>query len=205
MSNLLDQLSPRFSLSYEIVPGFSANFNTGIYYQQPPYTTLGYGNESGQLVNKENRLTYIRSNHFVAGIEWLPTSSSKLSIEGFYKTYSGYPFSINDSISLASKGADFGTFGDESVLSIGKGRSYGLELLYRNKDLWGFNIIASYTLAWSQSNETDKLLRNTNRYVPTAWDNRNLLSLTATRVIEKTWNIGFKWRFVGGAPYTPYD
>lgn len=205
MNNLLDQFSPRFSLSYEITPAFSANFNTGIYYQQPSYTTLGFENALGELANKENKLTYIRSNHLVAGFEWLPNVSSKVSIEGFYKTYSGYPFSINDSISLASKGAGFGTFGDEAVLSIGKGRTYGIELLYRNKDLQGFNIITSYTLVWSQSNKTDKTLKNTNNYIPTAWDNRNLLTITVTKVFSKTWNFGFKWRYVGGAPYTPYD
>jgi len=205
MNNLFKQVSPRFSMAYEFVPGWFFNFNTGIYYQQPPYTTLGFGDSTGELVNKKNKLTYIRSNHLVAGFEWLPSSTSKLSLEGFYKVYSGYPFSVSDSVSLASKGAGFETFGDEAVISIGKGRTYGLELLYRNKDLAGFNVIASYTLVWSQANKTDASLMNTNSYIPTAWDNRNLFTLTATRVIKKSWNIGFKWRYVGGAPYTPYD
>lgn len=205
MNNFLKQVSPRFSLGYEFIPRWFFNFNTGIYYQQPPYTTLGFGNSSRELVNKQNKLTYIRSNHLVAGFEWIPSSSSKLTLEGFYKIYSRYPFSVKDSISLATKGADFGTFGDEEVLSIGKGRSYGLEFLYRSKDLAGFNVIASYTLVWSQANKTDANLKNTNSYISTAWDNRNLFSLTATRVIRKSWNVGFKWRYVGGAPYTPYD
>jgi len=69
----------------------------------------------------------------------------------------------------------------------------------------GFNVIASYTLVWSQANKTDADLRITNSYIPTAWDNRNLFTFTATRVIKRNWNIGFKWRYVGGAPYTPYD
>ena len=205
MNNMLKQLSPRFSLSYEFAPDFFFNFNNGIYYQQPPYTTLGFGNTNGQLVNKNNKLTYIRSNHYVAGFEWLPNQNSKVTVEGFYKKYSGYPFSLNDSISLANKGADFGTFGDEEVLSIGKGRTYGLEFLYRNKNLLGINVIASYTLVWSEANKIDGNLNVTSAYIPTAWDNRNLFTITATRVIKKTWNLGFKWRYVGGAPYTPYD
>ena len=205
MSNLFDQLSPRFSLAYQFKPNFFINLNTGIYYQQPPYTTLGFGDNQGNLVNKYNGLTYIQSNHYVAGLEWRPTNGSKLTLEGFYKLYSHYPFSLNDSISLASKGADFGSFGDEPVLSIGKGRTYGLELFYQNKDLLGFNVILSYTMAWSQSNKVDKDLKNLNSFIPTAWDNRNLLNITATKVFNKTWNFGFKWRYVGGAPYTPYD
>ena len=205
MNNLLKQVSPRFSLSYEFTPGYFFNFNTGVYYQQPPYTTLGYANTNGDLVNKHSNLTYVRSNHYVAGFEWLPNLKSKVTVEGFYKTYSNYPFSVSDSISLASKGADYGTLGDEEVISIGKGRAYGAEFLYRNKDLMGFNIIASYTLVWSQTNKTDKNLKTINSYIPTAWDNRNLVTLTATRVFAKNWNVGLKWRYVGGSPYTPYD
>ncbi len=205
MNNMFKQFSPRFSLAYEFTPGYFFNFNAGVYYQQPPYTTLGFGNSSGELVNRKNSLTYIRSNHFVAGFEWIPNSSSKFTVEGFYKLYNNYPFSVKDSISLASKGADYGTYGDEAVISIGKGRAYGIELLYRNKNLLGINVIAAYTLVWSQTNKTSSNLENTNDFIPTAWDNRNLFSLTATRVIEKNWNVGFKWRFVGGAPYTPYD
>lgn len=205
MNNMLKQLSPRFSLSYEFVPEFFLNFNTGIYYQQPPYTTLGFGDSNDNLLNKKNKLTYIRSNHYVAGFEWLPSKNSKVTVEGFYKTYSDYPVSVNDSISLASKGADFGTFGDEEVLSIGKGRTYGLEILYRNKNLLGVNLIASYTLVWSEAKKIGRNLNLTNSYIPTAWDNRNLLTITATKVVNKTWNFGFKWRYVGGSPYTPYD
>jgi hypothetical protein len=205
MNNLLKQFSPRFSLAYEFTPGFFFNSNVGVYFEQPPYTTLGFGNSSGEMVNKKNKLTYIQSNHLVAGFEWIPNTTSKLTLEGFYKVYLNYPFSLSDSVSLASKGADFGTFGDEEVMSIGRGRAYGAEFLYRNKDLFGFNVLLAYTLVWSQTNRTDANLNNTNSYIPTAWDNRNLFTLTATRVIRKNWNIGFKWRYVGGAPYTPYN
>ena len=205
MSNMFRQFSPRFSAAYEFSPSFSIDMNVGTYFQQPSYTTLGYGDLSGNLVNRNNKLAYIRSDHFVLGFEWLPNSSSKFSVEGFYKLYSHYPFSVKDSISLAGKGADFGTYGDEEVLSIGKGRSYGVEFLYRSKDLFGFNVIAAYTLVWSQANKFDKDLKVLNSYYPTAWDNRNLFTLTTTRVIMKTWNIGLKWRYVGGEPYTPYD
>ena len=32
-----------------------------------------------------------------------------------------------------------------------------------------------------------------------------MLNLTATKELKRNWQIGFKWRFVGGAPYTPFD
>ena len=40
-------------------------------------------------------------------------------------------------------------------------------------------------------------------YIPTAWDNQHLLSMTATRSFKGNWDFGFKFRLAGGAPYTP--
>ena len=37
-SNLLNQFSPRFAVTYNITNKFSFNFNTGRYYQLPPYS-----------------------------------------------------------------------------------------------------------------------------------------------------------------------
>lgn len=203
MMNPLRQLSPRFSASYELASDLFVNSSVGRYFQQPPYTMLGFALPDGTLVNRANDLVFIQSDHFVTGFEWRPEPNSRLTLEGFYKHYSNYPFSLTDSVSLASKGADFGTFGDEPVTPTSSGRAYGAELLYRNRDLLGFNTILSYTLVWSESLEKRASLANL--YIPTAWDNRHLVTLTATRSFNRGWDFGFKWRFVGGAPYTPWD
>jgi hypothetical protein len=203
MSNMLNQFSPRISGSYELQNNINLNFNMGRYYQQPPYTMLGFALSDGTLVNKANNLKYIQSDHFVAGFEWFPSAKSRVTLEGFYKLYNNYPFSLNDSISLSSKGADFGTFGDEAVTSTSSGRTYGMELLYRSRDVMGFNTIMAYTLVWSDSENSIPSLDG--KWVPTSWDNRHIFTLTATRSFNKGWDFGFKWRFVGGAPYTPWD
>lgn len=199
MSNMLNQLSPRFSASYAITPKWIVNANVARYYQLPSYTTLGYRNSTGDLVNKNNGLKYISADHAVGGIELLPTEMSRLTVEGFYKWYRNYPFSLSDSISIASKGADFGTFGDEEVVSKAKGNAYGMEVLYQNMDLKGINLILSYTLVRSQSEDL------AGKNIPTSWDNRHILNVTALRDLKRNWSVGFKWRFVGGAPYTPWD
>lgn len=205
MRNLFDQFSPRFSASYMVLPRLYFNFNTGRYYQQPPYTTLGFRDNAGTLVNRVNGLKYIRCDHLVGGIEFLPGRESKLSIEGFYKWYHNYPVSVADKVSIASKGGDFGTFGDEEVVSEAGGRAYGMEVLYRNRELFGFNTILTYTLVRSESQQFNDLLLPLAGYVPTAWDNRHLLNMTLIRKFKGNWQAGMKWRFVGGAPYTPYD
>lgn len=199
MSNLLNQVSPRFSASYSLTEKWFVNFNTGRYYQRPPYTSLGFRNNENILVNKENNIKYLSADHYVAGFEFLPEKDAKFSLEGFYKRYRNYPFSVRDSINIASKSADYGTFGDEEVLSISRGRAYGFEVLAQDKSFYGFNVILSYTFVYSQF--TDK----NDEYLPSAWDNRHILNFTVLRSLKKNWDIGAKWRYVGGAPYTPAD
>ena len=160
---------------------------------------MGYKNNENVFVNKENNLKFIKSDHIVAGLEFLPSDDSKITLEGFYKLYSDYPFSVRDSVAIASKGADYGTFGDEEVISQADGRAYGMELLFREKMLRGINIITSYTFVRSEFEDTKT------DFIPTAWDNKHLLNITATKSFKRNWDFGFKWRFVGGAPYTPYD
>lgn len=70
MSNPLKQLSPRFSATYNINEAFNFNFSTGIYYQLPPYTVLGYRDNNENLVNKQNGVTYFSCKHLVAGFEY---------------------------------------------------------------------------------------------------------------------------------------
>ncbi|MGF1585492.1 MAG: carboxypeptidase-like regulatory domain-containing protein [Bacteroidales bacterium] len=199
MSNIFDQISPRFSASFNIVPELSWNFNTGRFYQLPPYTTLGFRNNTGDLVNRDNRITYISADHIVTGFELRPGEVSSISVEGFFKRYRNYPLSIVDSVPLASRGADFGVFGDEEVISASEGRSYGIEVLTRSRNFYDANVILSYTLVRSEFRSIE------GDYTPTAWDNRHILNLTAQRSLPRNWDIGFKWRYVGGAPYTPFD
>jgi hypothetical protein len=46
---------------------------------------------------------------------------------------------------------------------------------------------------------------NKPEWLPTAWDNRHLLNILGIREFKNNWRVGMKWRFVGGAPYTPFD
>ncbi len=198
MNNLLDQFSPRFSASWSLTRQWSLNFNTGRYYQLPPYTTLGFKRD-GILVNKENNLSYIQADHLIGGLEFRPKETVLFTLEGFFKGYQDYPYSVKDQISLANKGADFGVVGDEEVRSISEGRAYGAEFQARVNSPGGFNLNLSYTLVRSE------FLNNTNQYIPTGWDARHLLNITSTTELKKGWRVGGRWRFVGGLPYTPYD
>ena len=199
MSNPLKQLSPRLSVAYAIGEKSSLNFNIGQYFQLPAYTVMGYRNNENQLVNKVNEITYINNKHIVFGLETNPGNFSKVTLEGFYKKYDNYPFLLGDSISLANLGGDFGVIGNEPVTSTSEGRSYGIEFLAQKKLNKSFYGILAYT--WVRSEFKDK----NDNYVPSAWDNKHIISMTGGIKLKNDWEIGMRFRFSGGSPYTPYN
>ncbi len=86
ISNPFNQISPRVSLSYELSDKLNLNASSGIYYQLPAYTIMGYRNSLNELVNKNNGLKFIEAIHYVSGLEYNANSTSKISVEGFYKS-----------------------------------------------------------------------------------------------------------------------
>ncbi len=198
MNNVLEQISPRFSASYSLTDKWSLNFNTGRYYQLPAFTSLGY-KEDGVLINKENNLKYIAVNHVIGGVEFRPKTAIQFTAEAFWKAYFDYPFSVNDQISIANKGADFGVVGDEEVTSTSDGRAYGAEFQTRINTQKGFIMNLSYTLVRSEFGDGN------GAYIPSSWDSKHLLTLTTTKDLKRNWRVGARWRFVGGLPYTPWD
>ena len=190
-------LSPRGSLSYALTDRWNLNASIGTYYKIPPSTILGFTDPAGTPVNKDSR--YIRSTHYVAGVEYLPTPALRFTLEGFWKRYSGYPVSVRDRISLANLGGDFSALGNEDVVSSGDGRTYGVELFAQQKLTRGLFLVFSYTYFRSEFSGLDGVLR------PSAWDTNHLLSALLGRQFGKGWQMGLRYRMAGGAPYTPWD
>jgi len=200
MRNPLNQFSPRLSASYSLSEKLDLNGNIGRYSLQPAYTTLGFKNSAGDFVNKNENLRYTISNQAILGFEYRPMNKVKMTIEGFYKQYENYPVSVADGLSIASKGTNFGQVGDEEIVSIGKGRAYGVEFLAKVMEMKNLNVTATYT--YFRSEFTDSTGVN---YFRSSWDTRHLVNLIASYKLPKNWNVAIRWRFVGGAPYTPID
>ncbi|WP_233898304.1 TonB-dependent receptor [Tenacibaculum piscium] len=198
MKNQLHQFSPRLSLNYNLNDKVSLSASLGRYYQLPSYTVLGFKNNTGEFINKKG-LKYIQADHLVSGFAYKPNTSAKITLEGFYKAYKNYPFSVRNQVSLANLGDGFGVVGNEEVLSNSKGRAYGVEILAQKKSYNGLYGLASYTFVRS---EFKNALGN---YIPSTWDNKHLLTVTAGKKLKKNWEIGAKFRLVGARPHTPYD
>jgi hypothetical protein len=195
-NNLGKTISPRLAASVLVFDKLKFNASAGRYYKIPTYTILGYQN-SGNYVNRGSQ--YIQSNHLVSGFEYLPWEGVRFTLEGFYKTYNNYPVSVVDGISLANKGGDFSVLGNEPVTSTGKGRSYGAEFQFQQKLTKNLFAIVAYTYYISEFTNANGV------YEPASWDNRHLLSFIGGYKFKRNYELGVKFRYQGGAPYSPFD
>lgn len=193
-------LSPRFAASYQLdsAQKWTLNASVGRYYKIPTYTMLGFQDNFGNSVNQD--MAYIRSDHAVLGIEFLPWRSTKIAIEGFYKQYSDYPVSLTDSVSLANLGGGFSVLGNEPVASVGVGRTYGVEFLFQKKLSKKTYAILAVTYYKSEFSAFDPDV-----YLPSAWDNGILISFTGGWKFAKTWELSARVRYSGRTPYAPID
>lgn len=198
MKELWRQLSPRLSVSYRLVEGLALSGHVGLYYQLPSYTALGFKGEEGEYVNRH--LDYISVSQESLGLSWTPNENMELSVEGFYKLYGHMPFSLSDQIPLSCKGNDYGTIGNEALSSEAKGRSYGVELMFKWLLTQKLNLSSSLTIFKSEFKDGEQ-----GSYVPSAWDNRFILNMSGTYNFPKHWSLGAKVSCIGGSPYTPYD
>lgn len=198
MKELWRQLSPRLSVSYQLIEGLTLSGHVGLYYQLPSYTALGFKGEEGEYVNRH--LDYISVSQESLGLSWTPNENMELSAEGFYKLYGHMPFSLSDQIPLYCKGNDYGTIGNEALSSEAKGRSYGVELMFKWMLTQKLNLSSSLTIFKSEFKDGEQ-----GSYVPSAWDNRFILNMSGTYNFPKHWSLGAKVSCIGGSPYTPYD
>ena len=198
-SNLIDNVSPRLSASYALDESnrWKLNGSVGRYFKIPTYTMLGFQNENGAFVNKSNR--YTQSDHYVFGVEYNLSPSSRFTVEAFRKDYSQYPVSIMDGVSLANKGADFEVLGNEAVTDTGSGLSKGIEVLFQQKLSNNFYGILAYTLFSSKFSGLDST------ELPSVWDSGNLVTFTGGYKLPKNWEVSVRYRYAGASPFAPTD
>jgi hypothetical protein len=202
--DLIDQkttFAPRGSLSYEITPFTTASASIGRYYQSPSTLWL--------VANPVNRdLRPISVDQYILGIEELLQADLKVRVEGFLKEYRDYPASLDRPyLVLANTGAGYGgsddnyaSFGLDRLVSAGKGRAYGLELLVQKKltdssPLYG---LASVTIGRSRFTALDGVER------PGSFEQEVIANLSGGWVFNEAWSASMKFRYASGRPYTPF-
>ena len=186
--------SPRIGLVYTFGPEMNLYGSFGIYYQSPETFWL-----ASHLDNTS--LRPVKSEHWVLGGEHVFGQALSVRVEAFAKTYHDYPVDPSNPYStLANLGGSIvPTFFGSKLVSAGKGYARGFEISaekpLRRRLSW--SVVYSYSVVKYQA--LDGVMRNGD------FDFRHSLSLVALYRLSSSWELGLKWRFAGGQPYTPFD
>ncbi|MCB9283490.1 MAG: TonB-dependent receptor [Lewinellaceae bacterium] len=197
MQNPFPQFSPRLALSWKIADNWQLNASSGMYYQLPPYILMGYM-QNGELVNRD-RLDYMRSKQVGLGIDHTTGNGYQVKLEGFYKAYDQYPFLLFDSISYANANASYVLIGNQPANASSSGRAYGIEFQVKQKLTHNYYWMLNYSFVVSQFRDAAGNL------ISSSWDNRHFGTIAVGKTFRKKWEMGLRWSFSGGNPYTPYD
>ncbi len=211
-------VSPRLAAAWALLPQLEATGALGVQYQDPDYSALAASDFNKGMSPK-------KAETAVAGLEYqLGQWGVKCVGEGFYKQYSGMPV---DSSLLRPRSSALDTFVPSyNLLSIGKGRSYGLELFAQKSLSHEFSWSAAYSL--SKSEDMDLRPGYGNHWYRADFDFVNSLTVTGgwkkellgygwyTMLRNHLWfkilspvmpvadrnEFSFKWRYLGPRPHT---
>jgi hypothetical protein len=161
-------------------------------------TALSFRDDGGNLLNRN--LDFMSVMSVAAGADWKLRDRLFIGLEGFYKYFYDIPLSLATNVPLTCIGADYGSIGEEAMSSSARGRSYGAELLVRWIIPEKISLVGSATVYKSEYSSGKG-----HGYIPSAWDNRWILNVSAVYDFPKFWSVGAKLSAIGGAPYTPYD
>jgi hypothetical protein len=186
--------SPRLTMSYKLDKRITVSASAGIFTQEIPVNFLVQNDEFKDLATPI-------SNHFILGISRIIGESTRLSLEGYYKTYKNLPINPDQpNVFVFDQSMIDGLFlNHESLVDNGKAFSRGIELMIQKKlasDFYGL-ISASY----SKTKYKD-LNGNWHERI---YDNEYNLTLEGGYIPNNEWEFKLRWIFAGGVPYTPFD
>jgi TonB family protein len=177
--------SPRFAARYDIASGYprtTLKGGVGLYNQPPqPYQSVPpFGTPS---------LKSNRALHTGLGVEQELTRDVEVSVEGFYKRLDNLVDQRPDATSQQA-GVTYG--------NNGSGRIYGGELLLRYKPDDKFFGWVAYTISRSERRSNDSEAFHLFEY-----DQTHILTALGSYRLGRGWELGARWRYVTGSPYTP--
>ena len=175
--SLVDDFSiqPRGSLLLDIMEGSQLQLSYGNYYQVPgpPRLTQSVGNPD---------LTTSQASHYVLEFTRQVSEGTEFKFAGYYK----------DLANLVTNDAEM------KYLNQGVGFAQGTEVFLRHRAGDRFLGWGSYTYGVSKRRD-----RPEDPYRYYSFDQTHVATLAATYRLTPTWEIGLKWQYRTGNPYTP--
>ncbi len=171
-----NNVSPRVSLSYRFYTNTTLNLAWGKYYQTP----------ASYEVSPDVRNLFLKSSsseHYIAGVEYRLGYDTKLGIEIYHKELSDLKFDPDSS---------------NLLINSGSGYAQGIELALQKKFTEGFVGSASYSYSISKRRDYDF-----DNLYDFEFDRPHILNLLAGVEIGSGWQIGAKFQYASGNPFTP--
>ncbi|HVV50332.1 MAG TPA: TonB-dependent receptor, partial [Polyangia bacterium] len=180
-------VDPRLSAFFTVSPKTVLKGGVGLYSEapQPQDLTSTFGNPN---------LTYQRSFQYSVGVDQKLPFDVDLEVTAYDK-YLDQLVSLTDLVSPTT-----GLPLNES--NLGKGRSYGLEMLLRRQIMRGFYGWVAYTL--SRTTRLDDPSLGYPYYHLYDFDQTHILTVIASYQTEHNWTFGTRLRYTSGDPYTPF-
>ncbi|MDP1676070.1 MAG: TonB-dependent receptor [Bacteroidota bacterium] len=169
-------MSPRVAISYRFLESTSLNFAWGKYIQSPASFQI-----SPDPRNLD--LRYSTAIHFVAGLEHRLADDTRVTVEAYHKELTNIIVDPDSS---------------NLLLNTGTGYARGVELSLQKKFSDGFVGSASYSYSVSKRQDNITLPEYYFEY-----DRPHIINLLAGMEIGEGWQIGAKFQFASGNPYTP--
>ena len=179
---------PRVAARWDVHAGYprtTIKGGAGLFHQPPEAyeTIVPFGNKG---------LSSESAAHYSLGFEQELAPPVELSLEGFYKDLNGLVVSAPN-----INGSENGL----SYQNLGSGRSYGSEFLLRYKPGNGGRFFGwvAYTLSRSERKDSDSAAS----YYRYDYDQTHIVTALASYKLGRGWQIGGRFRYVTGSPYTP--
>lgn len=185
-------LDPRASLTLQLATSLDLSLAFGRYHQSPSMVFL-------EAVPENASLTPIETDHYVAGLSYLPRPDTKLTLEAYRKNYRDYPVARDyPTFSLANSGDVYGINGLLFPMrSQGRGRAQGVEFYAQKKLTQGLYGQLSYGVQRVEHAALDGVFRRGGFDVPH----------TGTLIVgykpSQAWEASTRFSYAGGRPFTP--
>lgn len=201
-------VEPRIGLNYQVTKNQTLSAGYGLHSQMQPLDAYFFQSfdSQGNALQTNLSMKFTRSQHFVVGYEWKPSTLWRLKTEVYYQNLWHVPVhAYANSYSMLNAGASYYPNNQVELVNTGTGRNYGMELTIERYFGKGFYGLATGSIYESKYTASDQIERNT------AFNGKfvyNILVGKEFKVGKEKRNsirLDIKFTHAGGRFYTPID
>ncbi len=204
--NNSQSIEPRAGLEWKFSPKQSVSFGYGLLSQTQPKIIYFVETELPNMQSEKTNLDlgFTKSNQFVLAYNNQIGRNFRIKAEAYYQHITDAPVSKSmPNYSVLNVGADFNLRLNDSLVNLGTGQNYGIELTmekFLSNHVYILGTASLYRSRYKGYNEIEHSTAFDNNYVFNALGGYEIPFDNGMRI-----NIDLKGVYAGGKPYTPWD